>query len=366
MYTRSGTNQFCHPTFSAYRKLCHDLLVFHEFLFKEEHNTFLFDDVDKKIRQFMGFMKNVVNRQEGNGFRFPKFHQILHALNNIRRHGSMRNFDSGPSECQGKTNAKQPARLTQKRAHSITLQSGHRIIEGLALDSRLRDMRNVGAMINSGMDKCNTSFGGNKYIIKFKKRGDGGYDYHIQWFGTTMVNGPGCCPTLVSFLCNHVVQPVSSKYITCYTEYRRYGIIFRAHPSYRSSQEWYDWAYIKLYDEENDKNSICPAKIYCFVKDECETSRNRNLMVIIKYAENMEKEVPDDNAFPIVERRILSDTYFLVDADCIDEPCYAVPDISGGEKEEEEEEEEEKETFIIVKSMDMWGDEFMNLDFEYY
>ena len=58
----------------------------------------------------------------------------------------MRNFDSGPSECQGKTNAKQPARLTQKRAHSVIEQSGKRIIEGLALETGLRHMRKVGVV----------------------------------------------------------------------------------------------------------------------------------------------------------------------------------------------------------------------------
>ena len=102
MYTKSGVGQFYHPTYSAYRKLFHDLLVFHAFLFKEEHNTLLFNDVDKQIRRCMEFIKDVVDRRVGNGFRFPKFHQILHALGNICRNGSMRNFDGGPAECQEK------------------------------------------------------------------------------------------------------------------------------------------------------------------------------------------------------------------------------------------------------------------------
>ena len=40
----------------------------------------------------MEFIKNVVNRQDGNGFRFPKFHQILHALQNTFSNGSMKNL----------------------------------------------------------------------------------------------------------------------------------------------------------------------------------------------------------------------------------------------------------------------------------
>ena len=165
MYTTSGKIAFHDPIFSAYRKLFHDLLVFHEYLLKEEHNTSLFKDSDRQIRRCMVFMKHVVDRQEGNGFRFPKFRQILHALRNIQRNGSMRNFDSGPTECQGKTNAKQPARLTQKRAHSFIHKSGKRIIEGLALETRLRHMRKVGVVSGIQMkgvhdEECNMSVGG--------------------------------------------------------------------------------------------------------------------------------------------------------------------------------------------------------------
>ena len=95
-------DKFSHPTFVNYRKLFHDLLVLHVVIFLEEHNTLLFDQVNANIRKCMKTIKDVVNRQEGNGFRFPKFHQTLHELTNICRYGSMRNFDGGPGECRGK------------------------------------------------------------------------------------------------------------------------------------------------------------------------------------------------------------------------------------------------------------------------
>ena len=41
MFTTSGMNTFFHTTFSSYHKLFHHLLVFHAFLFKEEHNNIL-------------------------------------------------------------------------------------------------------------------------------------------------------------------------------------------------------------------------------------------------------------------------------------------------------------------------------------
>ena len=360
MYKKSGVGQFCHPTFSAYRKLFHDLLVFHAFLFKEEHNTLLFNDVDKQIRRCMEFIKDVVDRHDGNGFHFPKFHQILHALGNICRNGSMRNFDGGPAECQGKTNAKQPSRLTQKRAHTFTRQSGERIIETLELDARLRDLRKFGLLVDNTIsgnngDACNNTFGGNKYIISFPKGRDGTYTGNIQWFGNTEVHRLFLSKELASFLLNDVIPTFTADHITCYTEYKRYGIILRAHPSYRSSQEWYDWAYINFYNVENDKNELCPSKICCFMKDECDSSEESHLLVIIQCSEPVVCNEKDDDLFPIVDRRILSEKYDIVDSECIDQACYAIPDIG----------DDGFDTgVIIVNPMDTWEDEYMHLNFD--
>ena len=52
-----------------------------------------------------------------------------------------------------------------------------------------------------------------------------------------------------------------------------------------------------------------------------------------------------------MERRILDDQYYLVDADCIDQACYAIPDIRC---------ESEATGVVIVHPMDTWADEFNN------
>lgn len=46
-----------------------------------------------------------------------------------------------------------------------------------------------------------------------------------------------------SFL-NNILSPFKTEIIICYTNYKRNGVKFRANPSYRSNQEWYDWAVI--------------------------------------------------------------------------------------------------------------------------
>ena len=79
-------------------------------------------------------------------------------------------------------------------------------------------------------------------------------------------------------------------------------------------------------------------------------------MVIIQCAETMACNEYDDELFPIVERRILSNQYYIVDAECIDQACYVIPDIV----------DDGIDTgVIIVYPMDTWADHFMDLSFTY-
>ena len=193
-------SQLTHPKFCAYRKLFHDLLVFHEFLFNEEHYTSQFPVIEKQVRMCMRFMKDTVNRQEGNGFKYPKYHQILHALRNIERHGSMRNYDGGPEECLGKVDAKEPSRLTQKRIHTIAMQSGERLSEKNVLDFRMRDLKRRGmygentTQNNDHVDEMETSYGGNNMR------------YHLwkaKVVNTTLIPSGMVKQGFVMILCHH-------------------------------------------------------------------------------------------------------------------------------------------------------------------
>ena len=88
-------------------------------------------------------------------------------------------------------------------------------------------------------------------------------------------------------------------------------------------------------------------------------SKERNIMVIVQCAEEMRSnEENDDDSFPIVQIMILGRHYDIIDANCIQQPCYAVPYIS--------EVHEDEERVIIVKPMCTWPNNFMNLEFTYY
>ena len=133
----------------------------------------------------------------------------------------MRNYNGGPSECQGKSNAKQPARLTQRRFGNVAKQSGECISEQMVLEYRLMDLRRRGITTSESIieqdDEVVSSYGGNKFIISFVQDNDGIYTSRTQWFGKTKVNTDCICPTLLSYLFYNVISKFNSDYITFFT-----------------------------------------------------------------------------------------------------------------------------------------------------
>lgn len=156
--------------------------------------------------------------------------------------------------------------------------------------------------MGKGDNECDSSYGGNKYIISFNEGDNGNYNMHIKWNGKTKNKGGWFSRAFLLFLLQQVRPSFVSNEIACYTEHKRFGVIFRAHPSYRSTQEWYDWTYVKFYNEKKNMYSSYPSKICCFVKDEPISGNEGELMVIIRCAEKLACKESNDYLYPIVER----------------------------------------------------------------
>jgi len=94
-------------------------------------------------------------------------------------------------------------------------------------------------------------------------------------------------PIILDFLYKERVQkdyPLKGQtIIELWTEYKRNGVTYRAHPNYNSFGEWYDWAMIQfeingdtsdLSDDEQAgyyADNLFPSKILCFMKSEDES-----------------------------------------------------------------------------------------------
>jgi len=89
-------------------------------------------------------------------------------------------------------------------------------------------------------------------------------------------------PVILDFLDDEKDNEDHSLYnqtnIKIFTEYKRNGVIYHAHPNFNSFGEWYDWAMITFEDDNGNNNfpveeqigyyanNLYPAKILCFVQ----------------------------------------------------------------------------------------------------
>ena len=101
---------------------------------------------------------------------------------------------------------------------------------------------------------------------------------------------------------------------------------------------------------------LYPSRICCFIAEDNTGNGDENLHAIIQPAFRLTGNMFDDYLFPIVQRRILRPkTYFYVDVQCIQKVCYAIPDIDDNGNDGQ---------FVVVNSMDSWGEQFMDLNFD--
>ena len=113
-----------------------DTLIFHLWLKKEKFLKTDFEvrrgDVDskalKRIKQYLEAFKEIIVRQ-GNNLQTPKFHQMLHITDYIKRHGYRTNYDGSRGENFGKIKIKDNARLTNKQKDTLNYDIGRRISE---------------------------------------------------------------------------------------------------------------------------------------------------------------------------------------------------------------------------------------------
>ena len=326
LYSTYGLMNFC-ADYSVLKLLLpavEQLLIFHEWAMSDEHQILdlietnlddrtadVIEDAQfnlygnspayKAIKRMMTAYKDGVQRTKGNGFQFPKFHQLLHSVLNILRHGSMRNFDGARCEGIGKTNAKEPSRRTQKNTKTILEQTGLRYIENCIFDKCISD-------IEIHMNKLNVKKGSNIVTNKMESKRYGkiqGSSYRmyidnveengrenivLEWMSdSSAILDYGQSLNAAQFAFNylHIGEDISElnvQELNFRTEYVcPKGNIYRSHPSYRSEGPWHDWVYLKWeIDQEEQRNNtytttdIIPARIYGIIEITESMQKNEN------------------------------------------------------------------------------------------
>ena len=70
----------------------------------------------------------------GNKLKTPKFHQMLHVVDYVERHGCLMNYDGSRGENIGKTKIKDNDKRTNQQKHTLQYDIGKRISEDNIVD----------------------------------------------------------------------------------------------------------------------------------------------------------------------------------------------------------------------------------------
>ena len=86
-----------------------------------------------RIKAFLrGFQDKIA--RPGNNLKTPKFHQMLHVVDYIMRHGPPSCYDGGPCEHMGKIKVKDMAKITNNQRDSLNFDISRRLAEQDVVD----------------------------------------------------------------------------------------------------------------------------------------------------------------------------------------------------------------------------------------
>jgi hypothetical protein len=98
------------------------------------------DLIDEYIPLLMDLFKRTINRLEGTGCKFVKYHFLQHLHDDLLRNGSCQNTTSGPGESRHKVACKRPAKNTQRIAAKFENQLGKQYVDALVIDRAAVDI----------------------------------------------------------------------------------------------------------------------------------------------------------------------------------------------------------------------------------
>ena len=186
------------------------------------------------IKTMMHQHKDTVNREKGNGLKIPKFHQMLHILFYILRFGCLNGTNSERPEANARTLAKLPADLTSRNFSTFEPQIGVRLSEFITLDAGLHEL--IGHTFGKVPPADDIPEGGTKFTIVLGEE-DADGDPQIKVVEKKQKKSAKeqmhLLPVdIVTFLRDTLLDWVEGDKIECFTEHKRNGTIFRAHPGY--------------------------------------------------------------------------------------------------------------------------------------
>ena len=274
-------------------ELLERVLAFHAFY--KRGGPYTWEDPKKaeslirlKVREMLGMISVRLPRETGNAWRLQKFHEMLHLASDMSRFGSPQNYDAGPGESSLRVWAKKPAMTSQKKgAVRFAGQVATRLYESACFQKMERSEAEPTALAATETPMWPDSIedegvspdhydddisrdSDNEPVpnpdlpdVSSQLTGKPKFEVSIgvatgsagsAWLGKRKQKRlVELHPVVLQYLQNLIEDSTNAtQRISGYTEYKRDGVLFRAHPNYQSTGMWYDWVMISWTQEDND------------------------------------------------------------------------------------------------------------------
>ena len=316
----------------------------------------------KRLRKYMLLFKTVVDRTDGNGLCIPKFHQLLHYVQQILKDGSLLNVDGGRCESIAIVSHTNPGKRTQMRMESYLFQLAKCHYSDSIINEASRNCRIPYGQLTSTIEMdakkrpstCMVD-GGSRFVISLHDETCTAEDISLDfvWLGKQPKKSfsKDVCLSLGQRLWfNHrdINCLTKDSSVIGFTEYTDSPNFYRAHPSYRDSGEWFDWCTI---DWDTSEQHV-PCKLMMFLDFQNSTFCNDNnvgngnrmidhtdlqyikkdLYVLIQSCLEDYEDVEVNSRYrcsnSLCTRVRLEQSWRIVPLDSIREPAFVIPEDS--------------------------------------
>ena len=304
-------------------------------------------DAVASIRKLMQMCKSRIPTDKSARWHFPKFHELLHIVEDIVRFGAPINYSAERPESLLIPAAKQPGRRSQKRhdGSSYERQAAQRLSASFMIAtvynkifvSNPNKWEDDGESVssNDGSDSdasnsCTTSISSSRAYSISQSTGqatfatstttidiNGALNFNVHWTSRTKKDLLTVPLPLLAFM----YQQFGATVHFC-TEYRRAEHIFRCHPCFQSDGPIYDWMKIRFEDK------TYPSRLAAVVICKESPSEPYQLVVQCTTQETGTKSV-------LLTEWFMSDTYYVVSPDAIDAPCFVIETTDDNSKVQE-------------------------------
>lgn len=406
---KQGSDDHSIEYFQSLTYVLENAMCLHDFLKKDIHDISDFHHAGngesialRKVRIFMQSLLDVLPTEKGMGWMKTKFHQLIHIILNTIRHGCACNWDGGRPEYFGKYFAKNNATRTQKRQISLAWQTALRFFEHHCVLEVERLLVNFGKLTIKDTSSYSHLFDSKETEIEFANEhmsapiqfpvpaapiiahsaqgsrftyGSDGLDgdlheRKLKW--DNKAPSRGFDDNLLRFLANRLWLHDSggvisqNSVVNGYTELKYGDDLFRAHPLYRKSAVWNDWAMISWAGGDQ----LLPARILMFISlKNCEiVANNDDPFLERKDYAVIHSVVDDDYVYRrngngqyalksrIATRHVLERSYRLVPIEAIAGPAYVFANDAG---KIEDELSPYDHSIICLKDRSCWKDSFL-------